>query len=204
VRTAFVDQIDDVSIRCSGCDDATCLARGHGGSIRRSGRTYEDPSRLAGKLDPLQAGSDFADLFEVKDALRKKGIYERTVDGDCLILTYRRKTFERETRITADAPTSIDEKGLIFTPTVKPHGRWSSELIVTTALPSLDPVLARSRPLPRRTVVADSMAKSLQTWIDAAPRLDCDDDPLKVTYHRSLVDLAALRFTLPSATGSMS
>ena len=84
----------------------------------------------------IEAGSDFADLFEVKDALRKKGIYERTIDGDCLILTYRRKTFVRETRITADAPASVDEKGLIFTPTVKPHGRWSTELIVTTALPA--------------------------------------------------------------------
>ena len=144
----------------------------------------------------IEAGSDFADLFEVKDALRKKGIYERTIDGDCLILTYRRKTFVRETRITADAPASVDEKGLIFTPTVKPHGRWSTELIVATGLPALEPVLAR-RALPKRTVVADSMAKNLQTWIDAAPRLDCDDDPLKVTYHRSLVDLAALRFIAP-------
>ena len=41
------------------------------------------------------------------------------------------------------------------------------------------------------------MAKNLATWIDGAPHLECDNDPLKVTYRRSLVDLAALRFVAP-------
>jgi glycogen debranching enzyme len=41
------------------------------------------------------------------------------------------------------------------------------------------------------------MAKNLENWIDGAPRLECDNDPLKVTYRRSLVDLAALRFVAP-------
>ena len=49
----------------------------------------------------------------------------------------------------------------------------------------------------QRTKVADTMAKNLESWIDGAPRLECDDDPLKVTYRRSLVDLAALRFVAP-------
>ena len=39
------------------------------------------------------------------------------------------------------------------------------------------------------------MQQNLKRWIDAAPRLECDIEPLKATYRRSLVDLAALRFS---------
>jgi N-terminal domain of (some) glycogen debranching enzymes len=37
----------------------------------------------------IAADSDFADLFEVKDALKKKGEYHNRVDGDTLVLGYR-------------------------------------------------------------------------------------------------------------------
>ena len=116
----------------------------------------------------IEAGSDFADLFEVKDALKKKGTYERTVEDDCLMLTYRRQTFVRETWITANSPASVDEDGLTFTTTVKPHGQWTTELIVATATPSLGARSGRPRAAaPSGPSVADSMAKNLDTWIDA-------------------------------------
>src|SRR5881397_3081592 len=52
----------------------------------------------------VDAGCDFADLFEVKDSLEKKGTYSsRVVDGR-LVLGYRRKTFSRETGISVSAP----------------------------------------------------------------------------------------------------
>ena len=38
----------------------------------------------------LEVGSDFADLFEVKDALKKKGSYSTQVEGGQLVLGYRR------------------------------------------------------------------------------------------------------------------
>jgi glycogen debranching enzyme len=43
------------------------------------------------------------------------------------------------------------------------------------------------------------MARNLERWLDQAPRLECDWEPLKTTYRRSLVDLAALRFSPISA-----
>src|SRR6266568_1681073 len=49
----------------------------------------------------LEAGADFADLFEVKDSLAKKGEASRRVEGDTLVLGYRRDDFARETRIRA-------------------------------------------------------------------------------------------------------
>ena len=54
----------------------------------------------------LEAGADFADLFEVKDALAKKGEAYRRVEEDTLALGYRRDDFRRETRIRASRPVS--------------------------------------------------------------------------------------------------
>ena len=39
----------------------------------------------------LDAGSDFADLFEVKDALTKQGTYDTRTDGGRLVLGYQRE-----------------------------------------------------------------------------------------------------------------
>ena len=45
------------------------------------------------------------------------------------------------------------------------------------------------------------MRRNLERWIDDAPSIECDWEPLKATYRRSLVDLAALRFSPPIAGG---
>ncbi len=44
-------------------------------------------------VDPHRRGSDFADLFEVKDALKKKGTYSTRVEGGRLLLGYERDTY---------------------------------------------------------------------------------------------------------------
>src|SRR5258707_3964455 len=78
-----------------------------------------EPAELRIRID---AASDFADLFEVKDALAKKGQYRnRVVDGS-LVLGYQRETFVRETWISASAKGSVDENGLSFSVTVPSHG----------------------------------------------------------------------------------
>ena len=153
-----------------------------------------DPVDLEIRFD---ADCDFADLFEVKDALRKRGTYERVASGDNLRLTYRRQTFVRETWISASTPATYDEGGLTFTSTVEGHGQWATELTVATSHANLEGMLVPSRGSHQRTRIADRMAKDLDNWIAGAPRLECDNDALKVTYRRSLVDLAALRFVAP-------
>ena len=45
------------------------------------------------------------------------------------------------------------------------------------------------------------MERNLERWLADAPRLECDSDSLRATYRRSLVDLAALRFSPPIAGG---
>ena len=76
----------------------------------------------------IDAGSDFADLFEVKDALKKKGRYTTRVDKGRLVLGYERETFERATAVSASAPAQIDEHGLTFTVHIEPGGEWTTDL----------------------------------------------------------------------------
>ena len=151
----------------------------------------------------VEAGSDFADLFEVKDALQKKGQYDSRVEDERLVLSYARETYKRETVITATAPAQFDEKGLTFTVQIEPQGTWSTELHVVTA--SLAFSERRSRPKHERESNAPSarMERSLEQWLEDAPRIECDWEPLKSTYRRSLVDLAALRFS-PVIAGGQS
>ena len=78
----------------------------------------------------LEAAADFADLFEVKDALSKKGeTYQRVEDGR-LVLGYQRETFVRETWITSSGPSALDPKGMTFRVHLEPHGEWQATIDV--------------------------------------------------------------------------
>jgi hypothetical protein len=77
-----------------------------------------------------------------------------------------------------------------------PHERWRACIDVTCQ------VDWEQRP-PRRRCgelgrLHPDMALSLEEWLDRAPRLETDVDPLRHTYRHTLTDLAALRFR-PSA-----
>jgi glycogen debranching enzyme len=147
----------------------------------------------------IEADSDFADLFEVKDALKKTGTYDSRVEDGRLVLGYKRETFERETLISSLATAKINRKGLDFKVTVPPQGEWSTGLDVVAVYGPWGQT-GRQAQEGRDTRAQLSMARGLDKWIEKAPRLECDKDSLKVTYRRSLIDLAALRFstlTLP-------
>ena len=149
----------------------------------------------------LDADSDFADLFEVKDALEKKGIRKNRVEDGRLVLGYERGPFVRETWISATEPAAIDERGLSFALTLEPHGEWKTDVNVVTALSATGerhdrPKYGSSNREPR-----PSMARDLDSWLAEAPRLNCDWEPLTEAYRRSLVDLAALRFTTRTMPG---
>ena len=152
----------------------------------------EKPVDLTIRID---ADSDFADLFEVKDALKKKGTYSARVTDGRLVLGYQRETFTRATDISATAPARVDKKGLTFKTRIEPQGEWSTNLdVVTAAMGSEE---RRERPTFARPRGRQSMETNLKRWLDRAPTLECDWDSLRETYRRSLVDLAALRFSPP-------
>ena len=149
----------------------------------------DEPVDLRVRVD---AGCDFADLFEVKDALEKKGTYSARVDGGKLVLSYDRGTFGRSTAVSASAPAQVDKDGLTFQVRIGAHDEWSTDLDVVTERLGAGQV-RRQVENPKRS--RRRMREDLERWIDAAPRLECDRRPLEATYRRSLVDLAALRFS---------
>ena len=81
----------------------------------------------------IEAGCDFADLFEVKDALKKKGRYDRRVEDERLILAYERETFQRETAIWATA-RSRSTRQLDLHGRDRTQGDWTTDVHVVTAL----------------------------------------------------------------------
>ena len=80
-----------------------------------------------------------------------------------------------------------------FAVRLEPHGSWTTELDVAVVLVPANGPLDRAGRSGRNG--RPDMARGLDKWLGRAPRLECDWDELKVTYRRSLVDLAALRFT---------
>ncbi|HYW86314.1 MAG TPA: glycogen debranching N-terminal domain-containing protein, partial [Chloroflexota bacterium] len=140
----------------------------------------------------IDAAADFADLFEVKDALSKKGETYKHVDGDVLVLGYRRESYVRETRISASAQEAqLDEDGITFNIHIEPHAEWTTCVDVTAILGALPPTNNRAHdPHAQRS----PMAVGLDDIVLAAPHLSSSWDELDRTYARSIVDLAALRF----------
>ncbi len=158
----------------------------------------------------IDAGCDFADLFEVKDAQPKKGEFYHSIEGDCLVLGYRREQFIRETWITSTAKADIDEHGLSFTVHIEPHSEWATGLEVALGadVMNIDRYSRKETSNARGVQHARSnMDKELAKLSKNVPRLSCDWLSLQQIYNRSLVDLAALRFysrtqpgqTLPAA-----
>jgi glycogen debranching enzyme len=129
--------------------------------------------------------ADFADLFEVKDGLSKRGVPYRRVDGDVLTLGYRREDFCRETYISAPGAYITDES-LTFRIELAPRGTWEGLIEIGVGIEA-------GKPLAKQAHHPD-MPASLPQWLAAAPRLDTDWHDLRSTYRRSIIDLAALRF----------
>jgi glycogen debranching enzyme len=138
----------------------------------------------------VEAGADFADLFEVKDALAKKGTTSARVEGDTLVLAYDRDDFHRETRIRASRDASADEAGLTFGLRVPAHDEWNTCLFVQPVTESVKEIKYRHDD----DEAKPNIGMSLEAFLDAAPKLETDWDPLEHIYERSLIDLAALRF----------
>jgi glycogen debranching enzyme len=140
----------------------------------------------------LEAAADFADLFEVKDKLAKKGeLYRRMEDGH-LTLGYKRERFARETRISTSQPAELEDGAFVFHVTLEPHAEWSTCVDVVAALRPDQPAQVKyghgaGEPRPE-------LGESLERWVADAPKINSSWSPLELTYRRSLVDLAALRF----------
>jgi glycogen debranching enzyme len=170
------------------------------------GGFYEELTVMNHAPDPIrveirvEVDADFADLFEVKDAkITKPGSPYRTVESDRLVLGYRRGSFVRETWVRPHGfGYRIDETGVTFSPEIIGHGSWSGGIEVVAAADGTarGHTEAKYRPgdSARPAGGADGTRPTLDELREFAPRLETDWHPLRLTYLRSVVDLAALRF----------
>jgi glycogen debranching enzyme len=136
----------------------------------------------------LEIGCDFDDLFEVKDALKKKGEFYQGMRGRQLVLGYRREDFNRETLISSSKPpTEGTANRFVFRITLAPKSTWRTEFDVT-------PVTAGELHQPKFTTGAGSaMRDDLKDWLEKAPSVTCHPEGMRV-YAQNLVDIASLRF----------
>jgi glycogen debranching enzyme len=145
----------------------------------------------------LDIGCDFADLFEVKDALQKKGEFYQAFRERRLVLGYRRESFVRETLISSTTPvTEATANNVIFRITLPAKSSWNTKLHVT-------PVTGETAHAPKfATAAGKAMREDLSEWIVKAPTVTCHPEAVRL-YMRNLVDIAALRFrpdTMPESS----
>jgi glycogen debranching enzyme len=136
----------------------------------------------------LDIGCDFADLFEVKDALKKKGEFYLAIRDRRLVLGYKRDSFLRETLISSTTPiTEGTVNGILFRVTLQPKSAWNTKLHVT-------PVTGETVHRPKfATTAGNTMRRNLKGWFEQAPTVTCHPEAVRL-YMRSLLDIAALRF----------
>ncbi|NIL40837.1 amylo-alpha-1,6-glucosidase [Salinispora arenicola] len=145
----------------------------------------------------MEIGNDFADLADVTKAgpARHRRV-QVTPDSQLrqLRLRYRRERFGREAVVTSTEPVEVDEKGMTFRIRIAPHGQWETDLHVgMTARGEADRDM-RADLVTHRLHVHRDMREDLRGWLERAPTLVTDNNPLLGAYRRSLVDLAALRY----------
>src|SRR5260370_31583466 len=125
----------------------------------------------------IEAAADFADLFEVKDALAKKGDHYTRVESDRLVFGYRRETFVRETSISSSAPETMrSEDGLRFSVHIDPHGEWTTAIDVLIFLNVEPAASATSAPARPRLARRPEMQQRLDDLRKTPPRLLCTRD----------------------------
>jgi glycogen debranching enzyme len=153
----------------------------------------------------LEAAADFADLFEVKDKLEKKGESYRGMENGRLVLGYQRGTYRRQTVITSSEPAEVQRGGLVFHVRIPPQAQWSTCLDVAAISRQhhSDAAEEKSKHAHRAHEPSRELEKSLRDWVAGAPKLNSTWAPLEHTYRRSLVDLAALRFRNPAVPGAL-
>ncbi|WP_446214551.1 amylo-alpha-1,6-glucosidase [Micromonospora sp. IBSANI012] len=163
--------------------------------LNHSGETAEFTVRV-------DADCDFIPLIMAGEESTPVGRLYRRVEDGRLHLGYQREKLWRETVISTTEPAQVDEHGLTHHIRIDPHGKWTTTLHVRGLVLRPDGEDVREHVHPgRRRRGRSELQRDLQQWLGRAPQLACDWEPLERTYRRSLVDLAALRYsplTLPA------
>jgi glycogen debranching enzyme len=139
----------------------------------------------------LETGNDFADLFEIKHAVRERTtiVREHAPDGSRMVYRYRNGDFEAETLISVNPPaTRVEGDDLVWEMDLEPDGRWACDLEVPLTFGEQE-----IRPGRRRFPLPVGTNDPVNAWLSQAPSVECDSYLLQKTIEASRRDLIALR-----------
>lgn len=143
----------------------------------------------------LRVGTDFADLFEVKEArIQRRWEETRQAQGDSLMITAAWQDVRKG--IVAQAPgADVAPDGLTYRFSLAPHGQWST---VLTVVPSIEGAgLATPFVHPDRNELSPRDRRR-QEWVAKIPVLHMGNRSIERTLRRSYDDLGALRIEDPN------
>jgi glycogen debranching enzyme len=98
----------------------------------------------------------------------------------------------------------MSEDGLVFHVHLQPKGEWTTELDVEAITGRRSQAIKEEKSFLDATVESQSqMTRDVAHWISDAPKISTSWEPLEHIYHRSLIDLAALRFRSAVIPGAL-
>jgi glycogen debranching enzyme len=142
----------------------------------------------------LAVGTDFADLFEIKDVVRDRSaqiIRSHAPDGSRLGFSYRNGSFEVSTEVEVDPPASrVEGDDLVWDLRLERGHGWRCELNVPLHYGSVD-VLPAHRHFGE--IFQGENQDPTARWRTAVPALNTDSELLRDVIDRSAWALLALR-----------
>ena len=143
----------------------------------------------------LDVESDFADLFEVKEArIQRLWDESRQPDGDSLTITAVWQDVRKGVVVTAGG-AEVTPDALTYRAVVPPHGQWSTRLTVVPTVDGTGRVAPFVRPAGGEISPSD---RRRQEWVAKIPKLHMGNRSIERTLRRSYDDLGALRIEDPA------
>ncbi|MEU4478921.1 glycogen debranching N-terminal domain-containing protein [Micromonospora sp. NPDC023966] len=142
----------------------------------------------------LTVGTDFADLFEIKESGRDRGpdiVRTHARDGSALAFSYRNGHYRASVRVEADPPADlVEEDSLVWEVRLRRGQRWRCELQVHLRCGEED-----YQPVRRGFgETFDHGPEDPSTrWAAGKPHLHADMEMIGNVYRKSALDLVSMR-----------
>jgi glycogen debranching enzyme len=137
--------------------------------------------------------SDFADVFEVKEARTPREWEEsRGYDGKILSISGRWHEVRKSVVVSSATPWTAAGEELTCVTTIPPRGEWTTVLTVAPGYGAAAPVV---RPAEGKLSRSD---RRRQEWVAKIPKVHMGNRSIERTLRRSYDDLGALRIEDPA------
>jgi glycogen debranching enzyme len=142
----------------------------------------------------LNAGADFADLFEVKEArIQRRWDESRHPEGGSLLIRAAWEDVRKGVDIEA-AGAVVEAGSLTYRTVVAPHGHWTTTLTVVPTVEGKRPATLFTRANEDGLSPRD---RRRQEWVAKIPAVRMGNRSVERTLQRSYDDLGALRIEDP-------